>query len=141
MWSIQILQNFAIAFFEATEGRPADVVLDTVGTDFGEAALRSIEWRSQILIVGFAGGEIPQIPAQYILNKFCSVSGVWWGRSYFEKEPAGYLAIMESIVTMCAEPKVRPHVSKSLNLQNVKQGLIDLAANKITGRMAIDFRS
>ena len=46
-----------------TGGRGADVVFDPVGGKVFEASLRCTAWGGRILIIGFAGGSVPQIPA------------------------------------------------------------------------------
>jgi NADPH2:quinone reductase len=45
-----------------TNGEGVDVVYDAVGGNHTEPALRSLRWRGRLLVVGFAAGEIPQIP-------------------------------------------------------------------------------
>ncbi|MCC2665432.1 MAG: NADPH:quinone oxidoreductase, partial [Geminicoccaceae bacterium] len=54
---------------ELTDGRGADVVFDPVGGELFTASLRSIAWQGRILVVGFASGAIPQIPANLLLVK------------------------------------------------------------------------
>ena len=51
-----------------------------------EASLRSIAWEGRIVIVGFASGEVPQIPANVLLVKNASVLGFYWG-SYRKHDP------------------------------------------------------
>ncbi len=46
-----------------TEGRGVDVVYDPVGGDAFDASLRAIAWEGRIVVIGFAGGRVPQIPA------------------------------------------------------------------------------
>lgn len=60
----------------ATHGKGADVVLDPVGGDFTDQALRATGWEGRLLIIGFAGGEIPMIKGNLPLLKGCSVVGV-----------------------------------------------------------------
>lgn len=54
---------------ELTAGRGADVVYDPVGGDLFTASLRSIAFEGRILIIGFAAGGVPQIPANHLLVK------------------------------------------------------------------------
>ncbi|UWN50218.1 Quinone oxidoreductase 1 [Alcanivorax sp. ALC70] len=58
-----------------------DVIYDPVGDRFTEPALRNMAWNGRFLIVGFAAGEIPKIPANLALLKGCSIVGVFWGLS------------------------------------------------------------
>jgi len=50
-----------------TDGRGADVVLDPVGGEVFEASLRATAWGGRILVIGFASGQMPQIPAGILL--------------------------------------------------------------------------
>lgn len=59
--------------------RGADVVVDPVGDHFTEAAVRNLAWRGRLLVVGFAAGDIPQIPTNLLLLKGCSIMGVYCG--------------------------------------------------------------
>ena len=54
---------------ELTEGKGADVIFDPVGGELFAASLRSVAWEGRILVIGFASGEIPQIPANRLLLK------------------------------------------------------------------------
>ncbi len=58
-----------------------DVVFDPVGGDQFEVLARSLAWRGRLLVVGFASGSIPAIPANIALLKGASVVGVFWGAS------------------------------------------------------------
>src|ERR1700739_1311216 len=62
-----------------TSGKGVDVVFDPVGGPFTEAALRNCAWRGRHLVIGFANGEIPRLPANLTLLKGCPPGGVFWG--------------------------------------------------------------
>jgi NADPH2:quinone reductase len=68
-----------------------DVVYDPIGGPFSEDALRSIAWGGRFLVIGFAAGQIPQLPLNIILLKGCDVRGVFWGL-WTERDPAGHRA-------------------------------------------------
>lgn len=60
-------------------GRDVDVVFDPVGGELFMQALRCTAPEGKILVVGFAGGEVPQIPANLLLVKNIEVIGVFFG--------------------------------------------------------------
>ena len=64
---------------ELTQGRGVDVVYDPVGGQLFEASLRATAAGGRILLVGFASGEVPQIPANILLVKNISAIGFYWG--------------------------------------------------------------
>jgi NADPH2:quinone reductase len=59
----------------------ADVVVDPVGGEYSEQALRSRRPGGRLLVVGFAAGEIPRIALNLPLLKNCSITGVFLGAS------------------------------------------------------------
>lgn len=63
-----------------TGGNGVDIVIDPVGGDITEQALRGTAWNGRLLVIGFAQGEIPKIPLNITLVKGVSIVGVWWGR-------------------------------------------------------------
>ena len=74
------------ALKESTGGRGVDVIYDPVGGRYAESALRSLAWRGRLLVVGFADGQIPQLPANLLLIKGTSAVGVFWGE-FARREP------------------------------------------------------
>lgn len=59
-----------------TAGRGADVVLDMLGGDVFDAALRALAWCGRLVVVGFAAGRIPEVKANYLLVRNIEVSGL-----------------------------------------------------------------
>ena len=68
-------------------GAGADVIFDPVGGDVFDTSLRCIAWGGRLLVIGFAEGRIPQIPANILLVKNCAAVGVHWG-AYRQHAPA-----------------------------------------------------
>jgi NADPH:quinone reductase len=62
--------------FAATGGAGADVVLDMLGGDVFDAALRAVAWRGRMIVVGFAAGGIPTLKVNYLMLKNIEVSGL-----------------------------------------------------------------
>ena len=65
---------------ELTDGKGVDVVMDPVGGNVTEQALRATAWNGRLLVIGFTDGNIPKIPLNLTLVKGVSIVGVWWGR-------------------------------------------------------------
>ena len=65
---------------DLTNGKGVDVVMDPVGGNLTEQALRATAWNGRLLVVGFTDGNIPKIPLNLTLVKGVSIVGVWWGR-------------------------------------------------------------
>ena len=71
--------EFRQQVLDLTGGRGADVIFDPVGGGVFEQSLRCIAPEGRIFPIGFAGGTIPQIPANILLVKNISVHGIYWG--------------------------------------------------------------
>lgn len=124
------------ALKSATSGKGADVVYDPVGGKYTEAALRSLAWRGRLLVVGFADGTIPQIPANLLLIKGTSAVGVFWGE-FARREAAANAAMLKELFGWLAQGRLRPHVSKTYPLAQTPQALDALLARKAVGKLVI----
>ncbi len=51
-------------------------MIDPIGGDAFDAALRALAWRGRLVVIGFAAGRIPTIKANYLLVKNIEVSGL-----------------------------------------------------------------
>ncbi len=121
---------------EETRGRGADVVYDPVGGALFEASLRSIAPNGRILAIGFASGEVPQIPANLLLVKNVTVIGFNWG-AYRRLDPAALRRSMAEAVDWWAAGRLSPHVSTTLPLAECAQALDLLRRRAITGKLVL----
>jgi NADPH2:quinone reductase len=119
-----------------TEDRGADVVFDPIGGALFEASLRSIAWEGRILVIGFASGEIPQIPANHLLVKNVSTIGFHWG-SYRRHDPARLRASFDELLRWHGEGRLRPHVSARMPLAEAGRALELLLARRSTGKIVL----
>jgi NADPH2:quinone reductase len=117
-----------------TEGRGADVVYDPVGGDVFDASLRAVNWNARIVIIGFAGGRVPAIPANILLVKNVDALGFYWG-SYRRHRPDLLAAGFAALADMAATGQLRPHVSEILPLAAWRQGFESLLARRSTGKV------
>ncbi|MEI9985835.1 MAG: NADPH:quinone oxidoreductase family protein [Aliidongia sp.] len=116
--------------------RRVDVAYDPVGGSAFEASLRTIAWEGRILIIGFAGGTVPQIPANILLVKNCSVIGFYWS-SYRTRNPALLRGSFETLLGWVAEGKLRPLVSETLPLDRAGEAIGRLKARQATGKLVL----
>jgi len=90
-----------------TDGRGADVVIDTLGDRFFAAALRATAWSGRLVVVGFAAGEIPSVKVNYLLVKNIEVSGLQVS-DYRKRMPARMRECFEQIFALYEDGAVRP---------------------------------
>jgi len=121
---------------ELTAGKGCDVIYDPVGGRFAEPALRSCAWRGRYLVVGFAAGEIPSLPANLTLLKGCSVVGVFWG-DYARREPGRLLADLQQLFAWLKQGKLRPHIAGTYKLADGGAAISALAARRVSGKLVI----
>jgi NADPH2:quinone reductase len=119
-----------------TEGKGVDVTYDPVGGAFTEVALRSSAWRGRHLIIGFANGEIPKLPANLTLLKGCSVVGVFWGE-YIKREPKKNYQDLTTLFGWLQEDRLRPHVGERYSLERGPEAIRALMDRRVSGKVVI----
>ncbi|MBS28862.1 MAG: zinc-binding dehydrogenase [Alphaproteobacteria bacterium] len=120
-----------------TDGRGVDVVYDPVGGDLSLTAMRSLAWCGRLLVIGFAGGNVPQFPANYLLVKNIAMIGVYWG-AYRQREPEIFRDGFAELGRWWTGGRLKPHVSQTLPLSDVPKAIAMLEGRKATGRLVID---
>ena len=118
---------------ELTDGKGVDVVYDPVGGKFTESALRGMAWKGRYLIVGFANGEIPQIPMNLPLLKGCSIIGVFWGQFSKVEAKASFQNIRQ-LVAWIQEGKIKQHIGRTYRLEEAPEALQAILDRKMLGK-------
>ena len=113
-----------------------DVLYDSVGGDGFTQALRATRPEGRLLTIGFAGGEVPQVPANLLLVKNLSVMGLYWG-GYLTFRPEILMASLATLAGWIAEGSLRPHIGAVLPLDQVEAALEMLRARRSTGKIVI----
>jgi NADPH2:quinone reductase len=127
---------------DLTDGKGVDVVYDPVGGKFTESALRGMAWKGRYLIVGFADGEIPQIPMNLPLLKGCSIMGVFWGQFSKVEAKASFQNIRQ-LVAWIQEGKIKQHIGRTYSLEEAPEALRAILDRKMLGKgvVVFDFES
>ncbi len=121
---------------ELTGGRGVDVVYDPVGGPLLDPSLRSMAWNGRYLVVGFASGEIPKVPANLTLLKGCAVVGVFWGQ-FRRTEPELDAENFRALFDLHAVGRIKPLVSATYPLERAKEALHALAERRVTGKIVL----
>ncbi|CUH69067.1 Quinone oxidoreductase 1 [Thalassovita autumnalis] len=114
----------------------ADVVYDPVGGDQWEAAFRACKPEARLIPIGFASGEVPQIPANHLLVKNLTVLGLYWG-GYLKFAPEVLTSSMAELFTWYEAGYLKPHVSHVLPLDRADEALELLRSRKSTGKVVV----
>jgi len=114
----------------------ADVVYDPVGGELFNAALRACNREARIVTIGFASGDVPQIPANILLVKNITVIGFYWG-GYLSFNPEALTDSMTALFALYTDGKLKPHVSHILPLDQAQDALDLLRTRKSTGKVVV----
>jgi NADPH2:quinone reductase len=131
-----LLNNLREQVRQATGGAGADVVLDMLGGDAFDAALRAVAWRGRVVIIGFASGRIPTIRANYLLVKNIELSGLQVS-DYRKKTPQLMAQCLAEIFSMYEAGKLRPAPAKTYPLVSFRNALADLQNRRVHGRIVL----
>ncbi len=114
-----------------------DVVVDPVGGPLSEQALRSLREDGRLMVVGFASGEIPQLPANQVLLRNRRVIGVDWG-AWALRDPAANADLLREVLDRVADGTLRPVEPVTYPLAEVATALRDLLERRVVGKAALD---
>jgi NADPH2:quinone reductase len=98
--------------------------------------LRATRPEGRLLTIGFASGEVPQIPANLLLVKNLSVIGLYWG-GYLAFAPQVLRDSLAEVMAWHAAGRIRPHVSHVLPLDEVDTALALLRDRRSTGKVVV----
>lgn len=121
---------------QSTAGKGADIIIDMVGGAIAESSLRVLAWRGRLIVVGFAGGIIPNLAANRLLLKSASAIGVFWGETA-KREPDLVRAVFDDLFGLLAAGKIRPVVSHRYPLPEAPRAMADLANRKTHGKVVL----
>lgn len=114
----------------------ADVVYDPVGGASFDAALRACNREARIIVIGFASGDVPKVPANIILVKNITVIGFYWG-GYLQFNPQALTESLGILMEWHASGRLKPHISNALPLDQAAEALALLRSRKSTGKVVV----
>lgn len=131
-----LAEDFVAAVKEATGGRGADVVYDSVGGDVFDASRKVVAFEGRILVVGFAGGRIAEAPTNHALIKNYSVVGLHWGL-YRQMRPEVIPRAHEALMALYEQGLIDPLVSAELPLEEAPSALTRLGERGTYGKVIL----
>lgn len=117
-------------------GGGVHLVYDPVGGSLAEAGLRSLRDDGQLLVIGFAGGEIPKLPANQILLRNRRVTGVDWG-GWVGGHQTENQQLLADVLAAIGRGELRPVEPKAYALDDVATALQDQLDRKVTGKSVL----
>ena len=129
-------ENLREAIKTLTDGKGPDVVYDPVGGEFAEPAFRSIAWRGRYLVIGFAGGPIPNLPLNLPLLKGASLVGVFWG-DFARREPQANATMMAELAQWYAQGKIKPVIDRTMPMSELKAAYARMGSRAVMGKLVM----
>ena len=127
-------EDFIEVVKEATEGRGADVIFDPVGGDVFDGSRRCVAFEGRIVVIGFAGGRIPEAPAAHLLVKNYSVLGLHWGL-YGKMMPHLIRETHEELINLYGAGKIKPLIHDSVPFAELPDALGRLGSRGTYGKL------
>lgn len=115
----------------------SDVVIDPVGGDLAEPALRSLRRHGRFVTVGYASGTIPRIPLNLVLLKGVTILGFEF-RSWAQYEPAEFARNEEELIEMLGDGRAIPHIGATYPLDEVVAAMQLVGDGKAIGKVVLE---
>jgi NADPH2:quinone reductase len=113
-----------------------DVVVDPIGGALAEPSLRALRWFGRYVVIGFASGEIPRLPANQMLLNNRSVIGVDWG-AWTMRDPDGHRRLLDDALDLAASGRLHPVQPVEYSFDRVADALDALLGREIIGKVAL----
>lgn len=121
-------------------GGGADIVIDPVGGTMSNEGLRGLREGGRLMVIGFASGEIPSLPANQVLLRNRSVLGVDWG-AWAMAHPEENAVLLDEVLAQVAVGALTPVEPTILPLEDVGTALRDLLERRVIGKLALESRA
>ena len=117
-------------------GDGVDAVYDPIGGKLGEECLRSLREDGQFIVIGFASGDIPKLPANQVLLRNRRVTGVDWG-AWVGRNPAENQALVLQVLAKIAGGELNPVEPVSYPFEQAAQALADQQQRNVVGKAVL----
>ena len=113
-----------------------DVVVDPVGGNLAEPALRALRWGGRFVTVGYASGTVPRIPLNLVLLKGCQILGFQF-RDFAAHEGDELARNEAELLELLAAGKALPHIGATFELSEAAAALRHVADGKAIGKVVL----
>jgi NADPH:quinone reductase len=126
--------------YAVTDGKGADVILDPLGGEIFEAAIRALAWCGRLVVIGFAAGGIPSLKVNYLLLRNIEVSGLQIS-DYRKRRPQRVAECYREVFQLFLEERLKPGPITAYPLDQVRDALVAVRDRAVQGRVVLDVRS
>lgn len=128
--------DFGAVVKQETAGRGADVIFDSVGGDIFDRSRRCVAWEGRIVVIGFAGGRIAQLPTNHTLLKNYSVMGLYAGE-YRKVLPQVLRDSHADLMRLYQSGAIRPLVSEAVPFSDAPDALERITDRRTVGKLVV----
>jgi len=132
----QLRESVRAQVHAALGERGADLVLENVGGDVFDAALRALAWCGRLVAIGFASGRVPEVKVGYLLVKNLGVIGLQW-TDYRGREPGRVQRVQDEIYALYGEGKLKPEITARYPLERFAEALARFETRQVQGKIVL----
>jgi NADPH:quinone reductase len=98
--------------------------------------MRALAFEGRYLVVGFASGDIPQVPLNQVLLNDRTVIGIDWG-FWAGKWPDANAQLLDELFAMVGDGRLQPAEPTSYPLDDAARALDDLEFRRVAGKVVL----
>ena len=122
-----------------TDGAGVDLVFDPVGGDGFLNSVRALGPLGRLLVIGFAGGTIPEVKVNRLLLRNSAVVGVAWGE-FIRRDPAMPQRVGKALAALWDAGKINPLVGATFPLEQAADALREIEGRRAIGKIVLLIR-
>ena len=113
-----------------------DVVVESVGGEVFDGAIRALDFNGRAVVVGFTGGEIPSFRTNYALLKVISVTGVNWA-AYRDRDPEWVRRVQRELFDLHGEGRIAIPVQAVLPMADYVKAFDVIRGRQVRGKVIL----
>jgi NADPH2:quinone reductase len=121
---------------ELTGGRGVDVVMDPVGGDRFTDSLRALRVGGIVVVIGFAGGSIPEVRVNRLLLRNLSVTGISMD-TFDDEYPGALVMVRNAIEGLMASGRIHPVVGEVFPFERAADAMRLIEARGALGKVVV----
>lgn len=129
-------ENLRSRIHAINDGEGVDIVIDPLGGDIFDAAIRTLAWRGRLVVVGFAAGRIPTLKVNYVMLKNIEVSGLQIS-DYRKRMPDMVRECFEDVFALYVDGRIRASPVTKFPLENHAEALRAILERRVDGRAVL----
>lgn len=133
---LPLTEGWLDAVKQHTEGRGVDLVVDPIGGQAFDDAVRAMATEGRLLVIGFATGGIPTVKVNRLLLRNVSIVGVGWGE-FVNRTPGAQAAVGAGLGRL-VDAGLRPPAPVRFPLSAGVEALQSLADGAVHGKLVLE---